>query len=239
MSRENLLTTTLVELADTLVTEFDALDFMHTLTQRSVELLEADAAGVILVDPRGRLQVMASTHHQAQVLEVFQIQNDEGPCQECCRTGQPLVNLDLDEVAERWPRFRAAAREAGFQSTHAVPMRLRDQVIGALNLFCAERSELSPDDLSLAQAMADIATIGLLQERLVREQELLSEQLQNALNSRVLVEQAKGVLAQRASLGIDEAFELMRSHSRRSRRPLTEVARAVIHDEIDATTMHG
>jgi len=237
MTRENLLTTTLVELADTLVTEFDAVDFLHTLTQRAVELLQADAAGVILVDPRGRLQVMASTHQQARVLEVFQIQNDEGPCQECCRTGQPLVNLDLDEVAERWPRFRAAVREAGFQSTHAVPMRLRDEVIGALNLFCVERSDLSPGDVSLAQAMADIATIGLLQERVVREQGLLSEQLQNALNSRVLIEQAKGVLAERATLGIDESFELMRSHSRRTRRALTEVARSVIVGEVDIAAM--
>lgn len=237
MSRENLLATTLVELADTLVTEFDALDFMHTLTQRSVELLEADAAGVILVDPRGRLQVMASTHHQAQVLEAFQIQNDEGPCQECCRTGQSLVNLDLDEVAERWPLFWAAARDAGFRSTHAVPMRLRNEVIGALNLFCADRVALVPADVSLAQAMADIATIGLLQERVVREQELLSEQLQNALNSRVLIEQAKGILAERASLEIDEAFELLRGYSRRVRQPLTAVARAVIHGEIDEATV--
>ena len=239
MSRENLLTTTLVELADTLVTEFDALDFMHTLTQRAIALLEADAAGVILVDSRGRLQVMASTHQQARVLEVFQIQNDEGPCQECCRTGQSLVNLDLDEVAERWPRFRAAVREAGFQSTHAVPMRLRDEVIGALNLFCTDRVQLSTEDVSLAQAMADIATIGLLQERVVREQGLLSEQLQNALNSRVLVEQAKGVLAERATLGIDEAFELMRSHSRRTRRPLTDVARSVIVGEVDLAALRG
>ena len=239
MSRERLVTTTFVELADTLVAEFDALDFMHTLTERAVELLDADAAGLILSDPRGRLQVVATTHHDAQVLEVFQIQNDEGPCLECFLTGQALVNLDLDEVTDRWPRFRVATREAGFRSTHAIPMRLRDETIGALNLYCRDRVELSDADVSLGQAMADIATIGLLQERVVRQQGLLAEQLQSALNSRVLIEQAKGVLAERAALGIDDAFELMRAHSRRTRRSLTDVARALLHGEIDVETLRG
>lgn len=239
MSREGRLATTFVELADTLVGRFDALDFMHMLTERAVELLDADAAGLIMADQRGRLQVMATTQHAAEVLEVFQVQSDEGPCLECYRTGELVVNLDLDQVAERWPRFRALTREAGFRSTHAIPMRLRDEVIGALNLYCTHQVELTDADVSLGQAMADIATIGLLQERMIREREVLSEQLQSALNSRVLVEQAKGVLAERTALGIDEAFTLMRSHSRRSREPLTEVARAVIADTLDAATMRG
>lgn len=237
MSREQLLTTTFVELADTLVAEFDALEFMHTLTERAVTLLGADAAGLMLADPRGRLQVVATTHHQAQVLEVFQVQNDEGPCVECCRTGQALVNLDLDEVTERWPRFRAVTREAGFRSTHAIPMRLRDDTIGALNLYCVDQLELSEADVRLCQAMADIATIGLLQERVVREKETLAEQLQNALNSRVLIEQAKGVLAERAGIEIHEAFEVLRSHSRSTSRPLTAVARALLRGEMDVDTM--
>lgn len=234
MSREQLLTTTFVELADTLVTEFDALDFMHTLTDRAVSLLAVDAAGLILTDPRGRLQVVATTHHEARVLEVFQVQNDEGPCLECYRSGEPLVNLDLAETAARWPRFHAAMERAGFRSAHAIPMRLREEYIGALNLYCSDKVELADSDVSLGQAMADIATIGLLQERSVRHQETLAEQLQVALNSRVLIEQAKGVLAARTGLGIDEAFALLRSYSRRSRRPLTAVARSLIHGEIDA-----
>ncbi len=238
MSREDLLSSTFVELADTLVADFEAVDFLHLLVERAVQLLDADAAGLMLVDARGRLQVVATTHHEARVLEVFQIQNEEGPCLECCRTGRPLVNLGVDEVARRWPRFRTATQEAGFRSTHALPMRLRDEVIGALNLYCVDESIVSDTDVSLGQAMADIATIGLLQERSVRHQEALAEQLQGALNSRVLIEQAKGVLAERAGLAIDDAFSVLRSYSRRTRRPLTEVARGVIEGTVDVEDLH-
>ena len=237
MSREERVATTFVELADTLVATFDALDFMHLLTERAVELLDADAAGLIMADQRGYMQVMASTNYEARVLEVFQIQSSEGPCLECYHTGEPIVNLDIEEVAHRWPNFGALAKEAGFRATHAIPMRLRDETIGALNLYCNQKVELTEMDVALGRAMADIATIGLLQERAIKEHELLSEQLQSALNSRVLVEQAKGVLAERASLGIDEAFESMRSYSRRTRTPLTDVARAVIADTLDAATL--
>lgn len=239
MSREQMLADTFVELADTLVTEFEAIDLMHTLTDRAVALLEADASGLILADPRGGLEVVASTSHAAQLLELFVIQNHEGPCLECLRTGEPLVNLDLDEVEERWPRFRAATREAGFRSTHAIPMRLRQEVVGVLNLFCENRSILSDSDVGVAQALADVATIGLLQERAIRQHELLSEQLQSALNSRVLIEQAKGVLAERAAIGIDEAFDLIRGHSRRTRSSLTELARAVVTGQVDVATLRG
>ena len=237
MSREQLLTRTFVELADTLVTDFDALDLFHMLTDRAVELLGADQAGLILADHRGRLQVVASTSHAVQLLEVFQLQNEEGPCLACVQSGHAQVNLDLEEVEERWPRFRAAAREAGFRSTHAIPMRLRSEVIGSLNLFCVGQSMLSDDDVALGQALADVATIGLLQERVIKQQEVLSEQLQTALNSRILIEQAKGVLAERAGVGIDEAFDLIRAHSRRSRQPLLQVARGVASGEIDDATL--
>jgi transcriptional regulator with GAF, ATPase, and Fis domain len=235
MSREQELTRAFVELADTLVDEFDALDFMHTLTERAVLLLDADAAGLIIADQRGDLQVVASTSQETRVLEVFQVQNEEGgPCVECCRTGTPLVNLDVDEVADRWPQFQRACLDAGFGSSHALPMRLRDQTIGALNLYCVERSVMSPDDVALGQAMADIATIGLLQERLIRQHEILSEQLQTALNSRVLIEQAKGALAERIGINIEEAFDRLRAHARRTNQPLTRVAAGILDGTVNA-----
>ncbi len=237
MSREQLLTATFVELADTLVADFDALDFLHLLTERAVGLLNADDAGLILVDQRDELQIVASTSHAAKMLELFQVQTAEGPCLECVRSGQPLVNLDLAEVGERWPTFTWLTREAGFRSVHAIPMRLRDQVIGALSLFCSSETRLSAADVALGQALADVATIGLLQERLVRQQEIVSEQLQTALNGRILIEQAKGVLAERAHLGIEEAFALIRGYSRRTRRSLVAVAIALIEGDVEIEAM--
>jgi GAF domain-containing protein len=228
MNTELRITRVFVELADTLVDEFDALDFLHTLTERSVELLNADAAGVILSDQHGHLQVVASTSNRAQVLELFELQSAEGPCLDCFNTGGVVANVDLADAQNRWPRFSAASIEAGYRSTHAIPLRLRDQVIGAMNLFCLDQSTLSADDLALGQALADVATIGLLQERAVRESGLIAEQLQTALNSRVLIEQAKGVLLARAGVDVDEAFRLMRNHSRSNNQLLRDVAMAVI-----------
>jgi GAF domain-containing protein len=228
MTTERRVTRVFVELADTLVDEFDALDFLHTLTERSVELMNADAAGVILSDQHGQLHVVASTSNRAQVLELFELQRAEGPCLDCFRTGRVVANVDLADAETRWPQFSAASVAAGYRSTHAIPLRLRDNVIGAMNLFCVDHSTLSADDLELGQALADVATIGLLQERAVRESELIAEQLQTALNSRVLIEQSKGVLFARAGIGVDEAFRLMRDYSRRHNRLLKDVAAGVI-----------
>ncbi len=239
MSREQLLTATFVELADTLVAEFDALDFLHLLTERAVELLDADAAGLILIDQRGDLQAVASTSHAVKVLELFQLQSEDGPCLECVRSGRPLVNLGFAEMEDRWPTFRKAASEAGFQSAHAIPMRLRDQVIGALNLFCTGQASMSDSDVAVGQALADVATIGLLQERVIRQRELVSEQLQTALNSRILIEQAKGVLAERANLDIEEAFDLIRSFSRRTQQSLVQVAKELIEGDVDVEALRG
>jgi GAF domain-containing protein len=233
MSREQRLASVFVELADTLVAGFDVIDFLHTLTERSVELLQADAAGLILVDPQGKLHVLASTTDQARVLELFELQNSEGPCLDCFTTGQPVVNIDLAEVEARWPRFQAATTAAGFRSVHALPLRLRGQVIGAMNLFCRDRSNLSKDDIAVGQALSDVATIGLLQERTVRHGEIVAEQLQGALNSRILIEQAKGVLAERSGAGVDEAFAVLRAYARRNGRHLSAVAAAVIDGSLD------
>src|SRR6478735_5545318 len=228
MTTEQRLSQVFVELADTLVDEFDALDFLSTLTERSVELLNADAAGVILNDLHGNLHVVASTSDAAQVLELFELQNDEGPCLDCFKGGRAVVNVDIADARSRWPRFSAAAAEVGYRSAHAIPLRLRDAVVGAMNLFCRDDTRLSDDDIALGQALADIATIGLLQERAVRQSGLIAEQLQIALNSRIMVEQAKGVLLASASVPVDQAFQLMRDYSRRNNRSLKIVAQSVI-----------
>lgn len=239
MSREQRLAQVFVELADTLVDDFDVLDLLHTLCERSVELLQADAAGLILADQRSVLHVMASTTDEARLLELFVLQNEEGPCLDCYSTGEQVVNIDLAEVRERWPRFRSATVTAGYRSTHAIPLRLRGQVIGVLNLFCTQRATLNDDDIALGQALCDIATVGLLQERTVRHGEWLAEQLQSALNSRILLEQAKGVLSERAAIGVDLAFTLMRAHARRTHQQLSAVATQIIDGTIPAAALQA
>jgi GAF domain-containing protein len=222
-----LLSDAFVELADTMVADFDVIDFLHLLTQRSVQLLDASAAGVLLADPRGELRVVAASTEVVRVLELFQLQNDQGPCLECFRTGQPVVAADL-AARQAWPQFAAAAREAGFAAVHALPMRLRAQIIGALNLFRATPGTLSQEDLRVGQALADVATIGLLQERSMRRSEVLHEQLQGALNSRVIIEQAKGKLAERLDLDMDQAFTMLRDYARSRNLRLSDLAQAFI-----------
>jgi transcriptional regulator with GAF, ATPase, and Fis domain len=224
MTREQRLGRVFVELADSLVDDFDVIDLLHVLCDRSVELLQADAAGLILADHRGVLHVMASTTEEARLLELFVLQNDEGPCLDCFTTGQQVANVDLDEFSQRWPRFYAAASAAGYRSTHALPLRLRGQTIGAINLFCERRSALSQEDVDLGQALCDIATVALLHERAMRSSEILAEQLQGALNSRVVIEQAKGVLSARADIPLEAAYSLMREYARRSHQRLSAVA---------------
>jgi GAF domain-containing protein len=224
----DLLSDTFVELADTMVADFDVIDFLHLLTDRSVRLLDASAAGVMLADPRGELRVAAASSEEAGLLELFQLQNDQGPCLECFRTGRPVTAADLDGPAQRWPRFSAAAAQAGFRTVEALPMRLRGQVIGALNLFGAGPDPFGQADLRIAQALADVATIGLLQERNVRRSETVAEQLQAALNSRVMLEQAKGKLAERLNIEMDRAFTMLRDYARTSNQRLTDVARTFV-----------
>jgi transcriptional regulator with GAF, ATPase, and Fis domain len=224
----DLLSDTFVDLADTMVAEFDVIDFLDMLADRSARLLGVSAVGVLLADPRGQLRVAAASSEAAELVELFQIQNDQGPCLDCFRTGQPVIAAGLASPDQRWPRFAAAATQAGFGAVHALPMRLRDQVIGALNLFSTGTDALSQADLRIGQALADVATIGLLQERNVRRAETLAEQLQGALNSRVVIEQAKGRLAERLGLGMDQAFALLRNRARNTNQRLTDVAQQVI-----------
>jgi len=225
---ERLVAEAFVELADTLVDEFDVVDFLHQVTVRCAQLLDVAAAGVLLTDQRGALRVVAASTEETRLLELLQQQTDQGPCPECFHTGRPIAIADLATVTDRWPRFVAAARSAGFASVHALPMRLRTDVIGALNLFDTRPGALTDDTIRLGQALADVATIGLLQARAIRERETLAEQLQTALTSRVIIEQAKGVIAERRQLDMDQSFTLLRGTARTTNRRLSELARAVV-----------
>lgn len=219
---------TFVDLADTLVDDFDLVDFLDTLVGRCAQLLDVSAAGLMFADAQGRLQVMASTSEEVRILELFQLQNDQGPCLECFRERSPVGESDLLTASERWPTFAPAALRAGFRSVHALPMRRRTETIGSLNLFHADARALQSFDLRIAQALVDVATIGLLQVEFGRRHDVVVAQLRTALDSRVLIEQAKGLLAERRRITTAEAFEVMRGLARSSNTRITEVARAVL-----------
>jgi len=236
--RERALAEAFVTLADTLVADYDVIDVLHQLTIECVELLPVDAAGLLLSDQRGTLQMAAASTERARVVELFQLQSDEGPCLDCFRTSRPIAAPDLRGMTE-WPRFIAHTLDTGFRSVHAVPMRLRTETIGALNLFGIQPRALGPDELRIAQALADVATIGILQERAIRRRDVLAEQLQVALNSRVIIEQAKGVLAERGQLEMERAFEVLRRYARSTQQRLSDVALGVANRTIAADVILG
>jgi transcriptional regulator with GAF, ATPase, and Fis domain len=228
MSREQLLATTFVELADTLGEEFDVLDFLQNLAGRSVEIIDVASAGVVLADRRGDLQLTATTSHASQVLELFALAISEGPCLQVARTGEEVVNLEADEARSRWPRFTEAARDLGIVSAHVFPMRLRTDVLGALSLFGAEQRRLTEDDVAIARALASVATIGLLRERTPRQRETVARQLGEALQRRVALEQAKGIVAELASTDMETAFGLLMAHGRRTGSHLGDTVQGVV-----------
>jgi transcriptional regulator with GAF, ATPase, and Fis domain len=226
---EQLLAKTFVELADNLVADFDLIDFLRLLTDRCVGILGVSAAGVLLADRNGELRVMAASDEQARLLELFQLQNDEGPCLECFRTGTAVTVPDLAAEARRWPRFVAQAQLRGFTSVQALPMRLRDDIVGALNLFSSSPGLFDPAAVPIGQALADVATISLLQQRSTQVSTLLNEQLQTALNSRVLIEQAKGKLAERLDIDMEQAFTALRRYARAHQLRLSDLALAFVN----------
>jgi GAF domain-containing protein len=234
LSREERLTGTFVELADSLVDRFDIVDLLTLLAERSVEIFDVDAAGLLMSDTRGELRLMAATSEAIQLVELMQLQADQGPCLDCFRTGAPVLVADLGEAPDRWPRFAPEAIGVGFRAVHALPLRLRGRVLGALNLFRTTPGGLHHADAIAAQAMADVATVALLQQRAVTEAQTLAEQLQDALNSRVAIEQAKGVLAAQGELGMDEAFLQLRAYARAHQRLLTEVAEDIVAGRLTA-----
>ena len=237
MQREQRLAGAFVELADTLVDDFDLIDFLHRLAQLCVDLLEVQAVGILLTDPAGHLQLVAASSEQARLLELFQLQSEEGPCLECFAVGEAIVIGDLSAETGRWPTFADKAIAAGFTRLVALPMRLRAQRIGAMILFTVGAAVGSGPGVDVSawtvgQAFADVATISILGQRAAREHELLAQQLQVALNSRVIIEQAKGMLAERGHMSVDRAFVVMRDFARRSNRKLVGVAQAVINGEV-------
>jgi transcriptional regulator with GAF, ATPase, and Fis domain len=233
MDREQRLMRAFVELSDTLVADYDVVDLLHRLAEHSVALLDAAAAGILLSDQRGGLKVIAASSERTRLLELFQVQTDQGPCLDCYRTGEPVLVPDLPAVAGRWPAFAERSIAAGFRSVHAVPLRLRAQTVGAMNLFGSAVGPLSRANLEVAQALADTATIGILQERAIRHSEVLTGQLQGALNSRVVIEQAKGVLAQSGGLDMDAAFNALRGYARDTNIRLSDAAAELAGGNLD------
>lgn len=232
ISRAGRVSAAFVKIADTLVADYDVFDLLHTLVDESVGILDAAAAGLVLVDPAGDLQVMASTSEESQLVEVLQLEAGAGPCVDCYRTGAVVTIDDIAAQGSRWPLFQSSALSQGFRSLHAVPMRLRSRTIGALNLFGHEPGPLTADDAAIAQAFADVATITLLQERAARESALINEQLQRALNSRILIEQAKGVIAHTSNVDMSAAFALLRGYARAHNQTIYETADKVINRKI-------
>ena len=235
--REKLLTETFVTLADTMVKDFDVVDFLSVLSHRCVELFDAGEAGLMLADADGLMQLAASSSHEMRLLELLEIQHDQGPCPDAYRTGAPVQSPDLRDATALWPKFAPNAIAAGYLSALALPMRLRDHTIGALNLLRVEQGAFPDRDIAAAQALADVATIGILHHRAAAESHLLSEQLQYALNSRVIIEQAKGALAQKLDLNTDEAFNALRRYSRDHNQRLVDTATAIVERTLDATAI--
>jgi transcriptional regulator with GAF, ATPase, and Fis domain len=227
--RERELAEALVGLADSLVDDYDMIELLHRLTADCVRLLPIDAAGLMLTDQRGSLRLVSSSTEQTRLLELFELQVNEGPCLDCFRSSSQVSSVGLAHAGNRWPQFAVRASQAGFDSVHALPLRLRAETIGALNLFSIQASQLEPDEWRIGQALADVATISILQERAVRRREVVNEQLQTALNSRVVIEQAKGVLAERSQTDMAESFEVLRRYAREHNRRLTEIALDVVN----------
>jgi len=231
--REAALAETFVGLADTLVDDYDVVDLLDRLAMACVDLLGAAAVGLLLDDQKGHLAVVASSSEEMRLLEIFQLQNNEGPCLDCVRSGSAVTSGDLAADRAKWPVFVPAALSAGFRSVAALPLRLRDHTIGGLNMFGDRPVPMAATDRRLAQALADVATIGILQQRSVHRNVLVAEQLQHALNSRITIEQAKGVIAERSGVGMDRAFDALRRFARDGNLKLTDVAAGVVRGDID------
>jgi GAF domain-containing protein len=226
-----------VELADNLVADFDVVELLTLLADRCVDVIDVAAAGLMLASTTGELRVIASSSEAMRVLELFELQADEGPCVDCYRSGESTVNLKLEEIGGRWPQFSPKALAAGFRSVHSLPMRLRGQTIGALNLFRIDEGPLRENDLVAAQALADVATIAILQHRATHDAQVLNEQLTQALNTRIVIEQAKGVVAERADLDMERAFERLRKHARNHNLRLVDVAHAITTKALPVTAL--
>lgn len=229
--RETILTAAFIDIADTMVADYDMNELAHRVCGHCVALLDVDAAGLLLADGQGRLAVLASSNEQARLIELFQLQAEgDGPCLECFLTGRPVTAADLSTFEDRWPGFGREALRQGYRTVHALPLMLREETIGTLNLFRVGTTPLDAADLALGQALADISTIAILQGEALSHREVVIEQLQGALNSRVIIEQAKGVLANLGRVDVDDAFRVLRGYARAHNVLLAELARTVTTD---------
>jgi GAF domain-containing protein len=233
MPREQQLLKAFIEFADTIVDEYDVVEFLHRLATRCVELLDVSEAGIMLADRDGTLHYVASSSERMHLIELFELQHDEGPCQDAYRDGVAVHTSLNDDANTRWPRFAPHAREVGIESVSALPMRLRSEVIGALNLLSTTSMPLSAEDQQVAQALADIATIGILQERALNDAKVVTSHLEGALESRIVIEQAKGIVAERNHVAIDTAFGVLRGYARTHSHLLRQTAQDVIDGTLD------
>ncbi len=233
MTREAEVVRALVEMADTLVDDYDVVDLLTGLTDRCVSLLGVSAAGVMLASPAGSLSLVASSSEAMRMLELFELQAKEGPCLDAFRTGDPVEQESLEAGSGRWPSFSAAAVQSGFQSAIALPLRLRDVTLGAMNLLFVEQSVMSEGDVIVARAFADLAALSIVQHRASADALRLNEQLSDALTSRIVIEQAKGVISERAGIDLAEAFSRLRDYARNGNLRLTDVAQAAIVGTLD------
>lgn len=229
MDRYERLANAFVGLADTLVADYDVIELAQQLIDTTMALLPISAAGILLGDAGGALHVFASSSEQSRLLELLQVEADVGPCLDAYRAGQAVYVEDLAADAARWPVFAERAAEYDFRAIVALPLRLRTERVGALNLFLGNPGPMAPADVSVGQALADVATIGILHQRVLSRSELVNQQLQTALNTRLIIEQAKGVIAERGRLDMDRAFNLLRSHARRTNTRLADLARDVVN----------
>jgi GAF domain-containing protein len=229
--RRGTIAKTFVELADTLVADFDLIDFLQSVVDSSREILGVDAVGLLLADNYGGLSVVAASSPQARMLELFQVQSHEGPCLDCYHTGRAVTTTDLAADLDRWPLFARRAIDSGVAAVHALPMRLREEVFGGMNLFTTAPGALDAELLQVGQALTNLAAVALLAERASGHQDLLIEQLQTTLNNRLAIEQAKGIIAERANVKIDKAFELLRRHALEGHQKISDLAVAVVRND--------
>lgn len=235
--RETRLAQTLIELTDTLVRDFDVVDLLVTLGERSVELFGATAAGVLLADERGELRFISAAGAAGDTDELWHMQRTEGPARDAYMAGAPIVVDDLGDTRDRWPTFTSLAVDAGFRSAQALPLRLRDRILGAFTLFGATAGRMDPADLEAAQALADAATLGILHHRAAEAAEELTDQLQAALQSRITIEQAKGILAAETGLDMAAAFAQLRSYARANQRRLADLAEDIVAGRVDGAVL--
>jgi transcriptional regulator with GAF, ATPase, and Fis domain len=236
-SREHEIIRAFVDLSNELVDDYDVVDMLARLTANCASLLDISSAGLLLADSQGVLHLAASSSDRTHHLEVFQLQRAEGPCLDCYHQREAITVPDLEEERSRWPQFCEAASLVGFRSVHALPMRLKDDVLGTLGLFGEETGRLEDDDLDLAQALVHVASVAIVNERSATDRDAINAQLEHALSSRIAVEQAKGVLAHAGDLDMPTAFAVLRRYARDHRRRLSDVAQEVVRRDLRHETL--